>query len=221
MALLICVGVAVALEAFLLGSIPWGVVLSRAIYHDDVRAHGSGNIGTTNMIRSYGKKVGYVCFVLDFAKGIVACVIANAISAAAVQNGWITSDFASTHLLVVIAGLFVVLGHVFSPWLKFKGGKGVACGAGVAVVAFGIQWFLILLITFILFVVFTKAVSAGSLAAAVLFPFLGLYVYWGNLPACVLCFVIGIVVVWSHRSNIERLANGTENKIGSKKAAEK
>ena len=216
-----CVILAVIVEAFLLGSIPWGVVLSRAFYHDDVREHGSGNIGTTNMIRSYGKKVGYACFVLDFAKAIVACVLANVLSNVALDAGWITQAFADTRLIVIIAGLSVVMGHIFTPWLKLRGGKGVACGAGVAVVAFGFQWFLLLLAAFILFVFFTKAVSAGSIAAAVVFPFIGLYVYWGNPLAIVLCFAIGILVLWSHRSNMERLAHGTENKIGGKKAADK
>ena len=210
---------AVIVEAFLLGSSPWGVVLSRLMYHDDVRQHGSGNIGTTNMIRSYGKKIGYVCFVLDFTKAIVACLLANWLSIIAVQAGWITVSFASENLLVVIAGFGVVTGHVFSPWLKFKGGKGVACGAGVAVVAFGFWWFLGLLAAFIVGVVVTKMVSVGSIAAAVLFPFMGLYVYWQNPVAIVLCFAIGILVLWSHRSNMQRLLNGTENKIGSKKTA--
>ncbi len=219
MLLLLGVVCAVVAEAFLLGSIPWGVVLSRFVYHDDVRQHGSGNIGTTNMIRSYGKKIGYVCFVLDFTKAIVACALANLLSVVAVQTGWITPSFASEHLLVVIAGLSVVVGHVFSPWLHFRGGKGVACGAGVAVVAFGPWWFLGLLAAFIVGVVATKMVSVGSIAAAVLFPFMGLYVYWHNPVAIVLCFAIGILVLWSHRSNIKRLLNGTENKIGRKKTA--
>ena len=216
-----CVALAIFIEAFLLGSIPWGVVLSRLIYHDDVRKHGSGNIGTTNMIRSYGKKVGYACFVLDFAKAIVACLVASVASKVAADAGLITVEFADTRLLVVIAGFGVVLGHVFCPWLKFKGGKGVACGAGVAVVAFGIPWFLMLLAAFIVFVFVTKAVSAGSLAAAVLFPFMGLYVYWGDFQAVILCFAIALVVIWSHRSNIERLSRGTENKIGGGKKADR
>ena len=216
-----CVALAIFIEAFLLGSIPWGVVLSRLIYHDDVRKHGSGNIGTTNMIRSYGKKVGYACFVLDFAKAIVACLVASVASKVAADAGLITVEFADTRLLVVIAGFGVVLGHVFCPWLKFKGGKGVACGAGVAVVAFGIPWFLMLLAAFIVFVFVTKAVSAGSLAAAVLFPFMGLYVYWGDFQAVILCFAIALVVIWSHRSNIERLSQGTENKIGGGKKADR
>ena len=216
-----CVALAIFIEAFLLGSIPWGVVLSRLIYHDDVRKHGSGNIGTTNMIRSYGKKVGYACFVLDFAKAIVACLVASVASKVAADAGLITVEFADTRLLVVIAGFGVVLGHVFCPWLKFKGGKGVACGAGVAVVAFGIPWFSMLLAAFIVFVFVTKAVSAGSLAAAVLFPFMGLYVYWGDFQAVILCFAIALVVIWSHRSNIERLSRGTENKIGDGKKADR
>ena len=216
-----CVALAIFIEAFLLGSIPWGVVLSRLIYHDDVRKHGSGNIGTTNMIRSYGKKVGYACFVLDFAKAIVACLVASVASKVAADAGLITVEFADTRLLVVIAGFGVVLGHVFCPWLKFKGGKGVACGAGVAVVAFGIPWFLMLLAAFIVFVFVTKAVSAGSLAAAVLFPFMGMYVYWGDFQAVILCFAIALVVIWSHRSNIERLSRGTENKIGGGKKADR
>ena len=212
-----CVCLAIIVQAFLLGSIPWGVVLSKLLYNDDVREHGSGNIGTTNMIRSYGKRVGYVCFVLDFAKAILACVLANVISNAALQAHWISSALYDLNLLVIIAGLCAVLGHIFSPWLKFKGGKGIACGAGVAAVAFGVQWLALLVAAFAFLLFITRTVSAGSLAAAVIFPFVGLYVYWGNPVGIAICFAIGIVVIWSHRSNIQRLLNGTENKIGSAK----
>lgn len=208
-------------ESFLLGSIPWGVVISRLIKHDDVREHGSGNIGTTNMIRAYGKKLGYICFVLDFAKAAAACYIAVFLSGVFAQNGWLSASFMETNLIGIIAGLSAILGHIFSPWLGFKGGKGVACGAGATLVAFGWPYLLILLAVFIAFVVATKAISAGSIAAAAVFPFLGLWVYWGNIPGIIMSFAVGMVVIWSHRSNIDRLAHGTESKIGSKKNGEK
>ena len=211
----------VVIESFVLGSIPWGVMIARLVKHDDVRTHGSGNIGTTNMIRAYGKKLGYICFVLDFAKAALACLIAVALTGLFVDAGWISVAFAESNLMGMTAGLSAVLGHIFSPWLGFKGGKGVACGTGVAVVVFGFVPLLILLAVFIAFTATVRAVSAGSIAAAVVFPFLGLWVFWGNVPGIVMSFTIGIVVVWSHRSNIQRLANGTENKFGSKKVAEK
>ncbi|MDD6785141.1 MAG: glycerol-3-phosphate 1-O-acyltransferase PlsY [Eggerthellales bacterium] len=212
---------AIVVESFLLGSIPWGVVISHLVKHDDVRTHGSGNIGTTNMIRAYGKKLGYICFVLDFAKAALACALVYPICDFALATGSVDPVFVESRILLITAGMFAILGHIFSPWLGFKGGKGVACGGGVSLVAFGWPQFLILLAVFIVFVVATKAVSAGSIAAAAVFPFLGVWVYWGNTVGILMSIAIGAVVIWSHRSNIERLAHGTENKIGSKKTADK
>ncbi len=212
---------AVVVEAFLLGSIPWGVVISRFFRHDDVRKRGSGNIGATNMIRSYGKKLGYACFVLDFAKAILACAVVYPLAAIALDAGWISREMVDSRILFIIAGLSTVLGHIFSPWLGFKGGKGVAAGGGVALVAFGGVHFLILLAVFAFFVMVTRMVSVGSIAAAAVFPFLGFWAYGGNIPAVIMSSAIGLVVIWSHRSNIERLIRGTESKIGSKKAADK
>ena len=125
--------------SFLLGSIPWGVIISKVFYHTDIREHGSGNIGTTNAMRTMGKVGGSAVFVLDFGKGIVSGLIAAA--AAAMFGGGMSL---SGHVIgyddfVTVAFLGCVWGHIFSPWLGFKGGKGIAVAVGCLFVTFGWQ----------------------------------------------------------------------------------
>lgn len=212
--------VIVAAESFLLGSIPWGVVLSRFIMHDDVREHGSGNIGTTNMMRTYGKKLGIACFVLDFTKALGACLLAQLLTTIFCETGWITPEFAASNTLVAIATFACVYGHIFSPWLGFKGGKGIAAGVGCLFVAYGPLWAIIELALFGVLTLVTRYVSVGSIAAALLCCVLAFVCYWPNIPAVILMFAVGATVFWAHRANLSRLMNGTENKIGSKKKAE-
>ena len=135
MELLVALGVFVI--SFLLGSIPWGVIISKVFYHTDIREHGSGNIGTTNAMRTMGKVGGSAVFVLDFGKGIVSGLIAAA--AAAMFGGGMSL---SGHVIgyddfVTVAFLGCVWGHIFSPWLGFKGGKGIAVAVGCLFVTFG------------------------------------------------------------------------------------
>ena len=206
-------------QAFLLGSIPWGVVLSKLFYHDDVRQHGSGNIGTTNMIRTYGKKLGYICFVGDFVKALVACLLAVFLAGVMHNAGWVSTELYEARTLVAVGALGAVMGHVFCPWLGFKGGKGIASGVACVFVMYGLFWGFAELALFAVLVVATRYVSVGSIAAAAAFPFVSLYLYWGNPVAIIICTILGGLVVWSHRSNIKRLMEGTESKIGSKKTA--
>lgn len=223
------------LIAFLLGSIPWGVIISRAFYHTDVREHGSGNIGTTNAMRTLGKVGGSAVFILDFGKGVLAGVIATlfasqvltdltALRELCIATG-ITGPnpddtavlFRTTQICLSIAFLGCIWGHIFSPWLKFKGGKGIAVAVGCLVSTFGLTGTLLELAIFIILVVATKYVSVGSIAAAFVCPFFALYFFGGNGIAIVLCFIAAITVIWAHRENIARLRAGNENKIGSKK----
>ncbi len=218
---------------FLLGSIPWGVVISRVFYHTDLREHGSGNIGTTNAIRTMGKVGGYAVFVLDFGKGIVAGFIATAFGVSLIPGNVLAtvefvqafggSDNPFTYIQQVclaMAFLGCVLGHIFSPWLGFKGGKGIAVAIGCLFSTYGVVCFALELLIFAVIVVITKYVSAGSVAAAVACPFFALYCFWGNPVAVVLCTLAAGTVVWAHRENIARLRAGTESRIGSKKKAE-
>lgn len=228
--------------AFLLGSIPFGLIISKVFYKTDIREHGSGNIGTTNAIRTMGKVGGYSVFVLDFGKGLLSGFLGI----------WIGQLFFSLHGYGAIAGeltailapfrigpvgdptvlatqfsqvllatsfLGCTLGHIFSPWLKFKGGKGIAVAVGCVFVTFGVVGASLELAIFIVLVVVTRYVSVGSIAAAGAAPFFALYFFWGNWLAVLLCAIAGFTVVWAHRENIKRLLSGTESRIGSKKEA--
>ena len=197
--------------SFALGSVPWGLVISKVFYGKDIRDEGSGNIGTTNAIRSMGKVGGYAVFVLDFGKGLLSGFIGLWIS------GAFGLDAEGTHLATAIAFFGCVYGHIFSPWLGFKGGKGIAVAIGCLFVTFGPVGAAIELAIFIALVVWKRYVSLGSVAAAFACPFLSLYFFWGNWLGVLFCAVAGLTVVWAHRGNIQRLRDGTERRIGDKK----
>lgn len=216
-------GVALFAVTFLLGSIPWGVVISRVFYHDDIRKHGSGNIGTTNALRTMGKAGGAAVFVLDFGKGILSGFLAMATLWLLVPGGGIDGAAAGAsltvyHAYLALAFLGCVLGHIFSPWLKFKGGKGIAVAVGCLFVTFGWVGACLELLIFAILVICTRYVSVGSLAAAVACPFFALYFFWGEWLAVAFCTFAALVVIWAHRGNVERLRMGTENRIGGKGA---
>jgi len=198
---------------FLLGSVPWGLVISKVFYGKDLRKEGSGNIGTTNAIRSMGKVGGYAVFALDFGKGLLSGFI----------GVWIATAFgcdeASVRLATAVAFFGCTYGHIFSPWLGFKGGKGIAVAVGCLFVTFGPVGAIIELLIFAVLVVATKYVSVGSVAAALACPVLALWFFWGNWLGWLLCAVTGLTVVWAHRGNIQRLRDGTERRIGEKKRA--
>ena len=195
--------------SFLLGSIPWGLVISKCFYKRDLREVGSGNIGTTNAIRALGKVGGYTVFVLDFCKGLLSGLFAL----------WVSGmlEGSDGQMCLAIAFLGCILGHSFTPWLKFKGGKGIAVGVGCMFVAYGPVIALLEIALFAILVIATRYVSVGSIAAAIgAIPF-AFWAFWGNPPAILACSIAGISIVWSHRGNIQRLLNGTENKVGKKK----
>ena len=203
---------------FLLGSIPWGVVISKLFYHTDIRAHGSGNIGTTNAMRTMGKVGGSAVFVLDFGKGVLAGFLPILACWFFVPGGGLTAESPLSYATYQGIGfLGCVWGHIFSPWLGFKGGKGIAVAVGSLVFTFGPVGMLIELASFIVVVALTRYVSAGSITAAVLCPFLSLWIFWGEWPAWICCTIAALTVIWAHRANIGRLRAGTESRIGDKK----
>lgn len=235
--MLACAGYLVLLFviSFLLGSIPWGVVISRLFFHTDVREHGSGNIGTTNAMRTIGKVGGSAVFVLDFGKGVASGLIATVFASSlftdtvALSNLCVALGAASpgsdiaflqmriSQICVSVAFLGCIWGHIFCPWLGFKGGKGIAVAVGCLVLTFGLVGTIIELLIFIVLVATTKYVSVGSIVAAALCPFFSLYFFAGNIFAIAICFVAALTVIWAHRENIKRLIAGNENRIGSKK----
>lgn len=218
--------------SFLLGSIPWGVIISKLAFHKDLRDEGSGNIGTTNAMRTLGKVGGVAVFVLDFGKGLLSGWLAAAVfgpaafQAAAAMIGaehpelslWPpVGAFEVGLLCLALSFAGCTLGHIFSPWLKFHGGKGIAVAAACLWFVFGPVGFFIEIAVFALCVLVTRYVSVGSIAAAAVCPLLGLYFYWGHWVAWLIITATALVVIWAHRANIARLRAGTENRIGAKK----
>lgn len=203
----------VFLVSFLLGSIPWGVIVSRLFFHTDVRQHGSGNIGATNALRTLGKKGGAAVFALDVAKGLLSGAVVGLVSAMLPSQTPLST--VELQVLSAMAFLACTWGHIFSPWLGFKGGKGIAVAFGCMMVAFGPVPGLIELTAFIVVVAVLRYVSLGSIVAALLCPVAATFVFWPNAWAIVLCSLAAATVVWAHRANIERLRAHAEPKLGS------
>ena len=206
----------VAVIAYLIGSINFSVLISKKMAGFDVREKGSGNAGTTNMLRSVGKKAAVITLVCDILKGVVSIVIAIIV-------GNIAKNL-DRELLLQIAGIAVVLGHTFPVFFGFKGGKGVATSLGVLLMS-NWQIGLICLVFAIVLMALTRMVSLGSCAAAVLFPVLTLFINQhytvltdgkNGRVYFVYSVILAIIVLYNHRSNIKRILNGTENKLSFK-----
>jgi glycerol-3-phosphate acyltransferase PlsY len=198
--------------AYLLGSIPFGFLLVWLVRKEDIRAKGSGNIGATNVVRSGAKGLGILTFFLDGSKGYVAVAVAELL--ARNYGPAVLQDAA------ILAALFVTLGHMFPVWLRFKGGKGVATAFGAFLVL--CPWAaLFALGLWIAVVALTRYVSLASILAAILLPFLTLWLSpgrYGYLPGTVV-FVCCWMVVLKHRQNIQRLVHGTEHRFGGSRKA--
>ena len=194
-----------ALLGYFLGSINFAVVISRVKFHDDIRRHGSGNAGATNMTRTYGKGAGMATLAGDILKTVISVLLARLL----------VGD-----VYAYLTGMCCALGHAFPCYYRFKGGKCVAVTAAMALVLEPFAFFAIFAI-FTIMVGFTKYVSLGSIAAALFYPLilhniLGVRYGHGDLRV-IFVFVICALVIWLHRENIKRLLNGTENKINLKK----
>ena len=203
----------VILAAYLLGSISFSVIVSKKMAGFDVREKGSGNAGSTNVLRSVGKQAAAITLACDVLKGVVAVLIAYII-------GLIMKDSIDRALIVQLAGFFVILGHTFPIFFGFKGGKGIATALGVLLVT---NWSigLVCLVFALVLMALTRIVSLGSIAAAVLFPILVLFFAHNSYIAEGRYFVYSILlaalVLFNHRSNIKRLIEGKENKLSFKK----
>lgn len=207
----------VAVLSYLLGSLNFGVILSRIAGKgkDDIRDHGSGNAGTTNMMRSYGKTAGIATIAGDMLKVVVAIVIATKIIEPSLLDDVSFIGGNGKIILKSFAGLFCVIGHIFPCFFNFKGGKGVATSGGMV---FMIDWriALILLAFFAVTVLITKYVSLGSIVMAVLYPVF-IFVFYKDVVLTLICVVFTLIVLIAHHENIKRLFNHTESKIGEKK----
>lgn len=205
--------IVVAIIAYLIGSINFSVIFSKKMAGFDVREKGSGNAGTTNMLRSVGKKAAAITLICDILKGVVAILIAMFVAwAFKVENA---------ALLVQIAGIAVVLGHTFPIFFGFKGGKGVATSLGILIMS-NWQIGLICLVFGVVLIALTRMVSLGSCAAAVLFPVLTLFINENYIVSqgssyLIYSIILAVIVLFNHRSNIKRILSGKENKISFKK----
>jgi len=193
------------LLAYIVGATPFGLLIGK-MKVIDIREHGSGNIGATNVVRTLGKPVGYSVLVLDILKGIVPVLIAKFVT-----------DLSIVHIATAIAA---ILGHNYTFWLKFKGGKGIATTAGamapilpIALIAAVLSWIVLLKVT--------RYVSIASIGAAIAIPVTyaicaAVKGTW-DLPVLIFALVICFLAIWKHRANIKRLAAGEELRFGADK----
>lgn len=205
----------IAVIAYLIGSINFSIILSKRMAGFDIREKGSGNAGTTNMLRAVGKKAAVITLICDILKGVVSILIA-------VLAGKIIKNLDNA-LLVQLAGIFVIIGHTFPVFFKFKGGKGIATALGVLLM---INWQigLICLIFALVLMALTKMVSVGSIAAAILFPILVAFIDQNyivptsnsNWSYLVFSIIVALLVIFNHRANVQRILNGTENRLSFK-----
>ena len=205
--------------SYLMGSISSAIIVSNAMYGEDVRTHGSGNAGLTNMLRTYGKGAAALTLLGDMLKTAVSIIITALLFGFSYKNGISVSG------MCYLSGTCAVLGHVYPVFYGFKGGKGVLVTATMALILCP-AIFAALLTLFIIIVIISGFVSLGSITVAALFPVaVCLYSYFlgGALPPLtVICTVfLGAFVVWCHRANIKRLASGTEKKISIGKKEKK
>ena len=198
-----------AILAYAIGSIMSSVIISRKMAGFDVREKGSKNAGSTNMLRTVGKRAAILTLVCDVLKGVLAILLAMAIAKIAKLENAI--------LLKYIAGFFAILGHTFPIFFEFRGGKGVATALGVLLM---LNWKigLICLIFALILMAITRIVSVGSILAAVLYPVL--VIFFGinnNILVILMSVLIAALVIFNHRTNIKRLREGTENKLSFSK----
>lgn len=200
---------AVAAEAYLLGSVDTGILVSKYLYHDDVRTHGSGAAGMTNMLRTFGKKAAALTAAGDVLKGVVAVCLGRWLF------GHLPADAAvSPYLGVYLAAILAVVGHSKPIYFGFKGGKGVLVGA-VMLAFFDWRVFGIAFLLFVLAVALTKWISLGSILGAISFP-ITTWVFYRDPVLTAMALGMAAVVVFMHRSNIGRIIHGKENKFSFK-----
>jgi glycerol-3-phosphate acyltransferase PlsY len=228
--------------AFFIGSIPFGLLIARA-RGIDIRQHGSGNIGATNVLRVVGKKYGISCLILDLLKGFIPVLLAINLIRIAGRSPGIPLEFLAPfamelpaakqftgQLVHVLTGLAAVLGHNYSPWVGFRGGKGIATSAGILLALMPAAVGVLLVVFGVVFLL-TRYVSLASVVAAVLLPAITHYgarfhrgpdgrSLWEagtwNKPLFALTVVLAVLAVWKHRGNLRRIRAGTENRFQKK-----
>lgn len=209
--------IAVAVISYLIGSVNFSIILSKVISGKDIRESGSGNAGATNMLRTYGKKMGVITLLLDVLKGIIVVALACFVAADLLWGdrviGAVTNIICA---LPYIAGVCVILGHNFPLYFGFKGGKGVATSLGVVLM---LDWKvgLIVAVCAIAIMAITRYVSLGSILGGAMFIVIEIVKAIGtknySIVELVCVIIIGGLLIARHHANIKRLINGTENKL--------
>ena len=183
--------------AYLIGSIPFGLVLTRIFKMGDVRKVGSGNIGTTNVLRMGNKKVAAATLVLDYVKGLLPTLMASGV------------DFGNGYLPYIVA-ISCIIGHIFPIWLKFEGGKGVATGGGT-VMALNPLLGIIAIIAWLATARITRISSLAALVGYTILPVIAIFIT--NWQTVLTLFIILLIIIWTHRENIKRILKGEESEI--------
>ena len=202
--------------AYLIGSINFSILISKKKAGFYIREKGSGNAGTTNMLRSVGKGAAIVTLILDILKGVVTIWLSIFYGFMLYKIWNINIDYA---ILVQVSGILVIVGHTYPIYFGFKGGKGVATALGILLVT---NWHIgiVCLVFALVLIIVSRMVSVGAICAAILFPVLTLFSYESSFiePGNYMVFsiIIAIIVCFNHRENIKRIMNGTENKISLK-----
>ena len=204
--------IVMAIIAYAIGSVNFSVIFSKKFAGFDVRQKGSGNAGTTNMLRSVGKKAAALTLICDILKGVVSILIALLLGSIFKAE--------NTALLVQIAAIAVVIGHTFPIFFGFKGGKGVATSLGVLLL---VNWKLGLIVMMyaLVLIALTRFVSLGSIAAAILTPILTIFIndcYLVDGNYFIFGVLLAIFVCYNHRANIKRLMDGNENRLSFNKS---
>lgn len=217
-----------ALGGYLLGSILFGVLISKVLYNDDVRSHGSGNAGMTNVLRTYGKLAAVLTTLGDVGKSVAAVNLGRFIFDALLSGtGAAWQNPLDPVCGAYLAAIFCMIGHSRPVFFGFKGGKGVLVGAGAALATEPLVCAVLLVIFLVEFAI-TRIVSLGSIIIAALYPvatLINLLAHGADAAtvafSTVCCAIMAAMVIWLHRSNIERLKNGTEYRFGEKKNSSK
>lgn len=193
----VCVFVSIV-AGYLLGSINLSIILSSKYYKDDIRRHGSGNAGMTNVMRTYGKKMAVITFAGDFLKAVIASLIGRLLLG---------------YYGAIIAGFFCFVGHIFPCYYRFKGGKGVVTACAMIIMTDPIVA-LILFVLFVIIVALTKYISAGSVICMLIYPILLYNIYSGftGFPVLI-AFAMGLLCAFAHRENLKRIFKGEENRF--------
>ncbi len=207
-AVAIAMYVLVALIGYALGSLNFGLIISKLVYHDDIRKYGSGNAGTTNMLRTFGKGAAISTILGDALKVVVAILISYLLVGSFMGGGY-------------IAGLCAIIGHVYPIYYGFKGGKGVVTAA-ITILMLDPGVFLVVFTVFVVVVAIWRYISLGSIISAAAYPMITYAANTANPgPKVLFAFLIAVFVIFLHRGNIQRLIDGKENKLSFKKSGKK